>query len=142
MKRIVALFLMVVVLASSFACADALFVPEMQRAMVSTEYLNQVAQYISAYVDRVNAGEKLKDAECELIVDYFRAWSLASNIMLVELSLLKGGELLPEVKTSIEASQMLADYVVPLKDAYLNGEATWEDSMAKAIDVIAATVAQ
>lgn len=142
MKRIVALLLIVVALTGPFASAESLFVPEMQRALVSTEYLNQVALYISAYVDRVNAGEQLKVAECELIVDYFRVWCLASNITLIELGLLKGGELLPEVKTSIEASQVLEDYVVPLKDAYLNGEATWENSMAKAIDVIAATVAQ
>jgi hypothetical protein len=108
--------------------------------MVSTEYVGEVTQYISTFLNRVSAGEKLNKAECELLAAYFQVRCLATNAMTLELNLLKSDEVLPESKTIADTNRTLVNYVILLKDAYLNGEASWEDSMANAIEVIAATI--
>ena len=108
----------------------------LQRALVVNELKNYVDEHLAVFVEKAKNMGVLSEVDAELMVEYYRASVALQNASMIEMCGITGTELTAAEDTVIKANVLTMDAIIRLKDSYIAGEATWQESMAKVVSVI------
>lgn len=136
MKKIIGLLLVCMIVFGGLSSCVAESVEYMSRALVVNELKKYVDEHLSVFIEKAKNTGTLSDVDATLLVEYYCASVTLTNASMAEMNGIASEELTATTDAIIKGNALTTESIVELKNQYISGEATWDDSMAKVVRII------
>ena len=138
MKKIV-LYLVLVCLV---ICPAAYASPDdaMEHAAIASAMQEYIVGCMDGLIAKTSNGDKLSPVEAQLLAQFYVTYASLQNVFALAMDEIVGETISDRTDTTMSTSGLLSDAVVNFANQYARGGA-WEDTMAKAVNMIDAQLA-